>query len=66
MLCIDKPVTRVLPELHEDQEHQSATNTSQTRGNYRVKKQSEKTTTISRNDILRDAFCVGGISTSST
>jgi hypothetical protein len=64
MLCIDKPVTRLLPELHEDQEHQSATNTSQNRGNYRVKKQSEKTTTVSRNDILRDAFCVGGISAS--
>lgn len=63
MLCIDKPVTRILPELHEDHEHQKSTS-SQNRGNYRVKKQSEKITNISRNEILRDTFCLAGVTSS--
>ena len=64
MLCIDKPVTRILPELHEDHEQQTATSNTQNRGNYRVKKQSEKTKSVSRNEILRDTFCLSGVTSS--
>lgn len=57
MMCIDKPVTRILPEIHEDNEQFIFNGTtSQFRGNYKVKKQSEKTTGLNRNDILRDNF----------
>ena len=59
MLCIDKPVTRILPELHEDNEAKSICGSmvqAPQRGNYRVKRQSEKSATVNRNDILRDNF----------
>jgi hypothetical protein len=59
MLCIDKPVTRILPELHEDNEAKSISGSMtqpQQRGNYRVKRQSEKNATVNRNDIIRDNF----------
>jgi hypothetical protein len=57
MLCIDKPVTRLLPEIHEDNEKQFMNGTAtQHRGNYKVKKQSEKVAGPSRNSILRDSF----------
>lgn len=57
MLCIDKPVTRLLPEIHEDTEKQFINGSStQHRGNYKVKKQSEKVAGPSRNAILRDNF----------
>ena len=57
MLCIDKPVTRVLPEIHEDHDRQflEGVNT-QTRGNYKVKKQSDKQNGPSRSAILRENF----------
>lgn len=57
MLCIDKPVTRVLPEIHEDNDRQflEGINT-QSRGNYKVKKQSDKQNGPSRNAILRENF----------
>ena len=57
MLTLDKPVTRMLPEVHEDNEklHLNGAN----RGNYKVKKQSEKSNLINRNDILRETFCGG-------
>jgi len=65
MMCIDKPVTRILPEIHEDSEQFILNGTtSQFRGNYKVKKQSEKTTGVNRNDILRDNFR-GGVSAQS-
>lgn len=57
LLCVDKPVTRVLPEIHEDIDKQIHNGTStQTRGNYKVRKQSEKLNGPSRNTILRDNF----------
>ena len=58
MMCIDKPVTRILPEIHEDNEKiiSNGMTSTQSRGNYKVKKQSEKTTGLNRNDILRDNF----------
>lgn len=54
MICIDKPVTRIIPEIHEDNEKYMQN--KNTRGNYKVKKQSEKNKAISRNSILRDTF----------
>jgi hypothetical protein len=55
LLVVNKPVTRVLPELHEDTERFSS-NTTSLRGNYKVKKNSDKTTIPNRNLILRDSF----------
>jgi hypothetical protein len=54
-LCVDKPVTRVLPEIHEENDKASNINN---KGNYKVKKQSEKAGTINRNDILKSNFGV--------
>ena len=60
LLCVDKPMTRVLPEIHEDNEKIVFNNTpsTQTRGNYKVKRQSEKGAAPNRNSILRDNFGV--------
>jgi hypothetical protein len=56
LLCLEKPVSRVLPEIHEDNDKMM---TSQSiRGNYKVKKQSEKSGTTNRNDILKSNFGV--------
>ena len=64
LLVVEKPVTRVLPEIHEDNDNvfiNGASNTGVSggnasyRGNYKVKRQSEKTA-VSRNSILRDQF----------
>jgi hypothetical protein len=56
LLCLEKPVSRVLPEIHEDNDKMM---TSQSiRGNYKVKKQSEKNTSTNRNDILKSNFGV--------
>lgn len=63
LLVIDKPLTRILPELHEDTEEfilnlygnnkNTSTNTS---GIYKVKKQSEKQQGPSKNSIMRNNF----------
>ena len=60
LLCVDKPVTRVLPEIHEDSESilYNSTPSIQKKGNYKVKKQSEKPVGPSRNTILRENFGV--------
>ena len=59
LLVVEKPVTRVLPEIHEDSDHflSNGTNVNY-RGNYKVKKQSEKQNGSgpSRTSILRDNF----------
>ena len=55
LLTVEKPVTRVLPEIHEDSDKYTITNT-QMRGNYKVKKQSDKCSVQNRNSILRDSF----------
>jgi len=61
MLVIDKPMTRILPELHEDTDdfilniygNKAPVNTS---GIYKVKRQSEKVAGPSKNSIMRDKF----------
>lgn len=63
LLTIDKPMTRILPELHEDNEEfilsiyggTSAQN-SQSGGMYKVKRQSEKQQGPSKTSIMRNNF----------
>ena len=65
LLVIDKPLTRILPELHEDNEdillntyasgnsnHTVQNNT----GVYKVKRSSDKTTGPSKSSIIKDIF----------
>ena len=64
LLVIDKPLTRILPELHEDNEDtvlniygDSNSNTSNTNnGVYKVKRQSEKQQGPSKSAIMKDKF----------
>lgn len=62
MLVIDKPLTRVLPELHEDNEevimnvYGMQKNTVNNASVYKVKRQSEKQVGPSKNAILKSKF----------
>jgi len=61
MLIVEKPVTRILPEIHEDNDNLFVGgNNYMNSGKYKVKKQSEKSAGVSRNAILREKF---GLST---
>ena len=62
MLIVEKPVTRILPEIHEDNDTFLKT-TYSNGGKYKVKKQSEKPNGPNRNSILREKF---GLTTTST
>lgn len=67
LLVIDKPLTRILPELHDDNDEfilniyggAKNTQTGQSGGVYKVKRQSEKTQGPTKNSILRDKFGLG-------
>lgn len=54
LLVIDKPLTRILPELHEEKD-KSITGASCS-GMYRVKRQSDSAGRQTKNDILKDTF----------
>jgi hypothetical protein len=63
LLVIDKPMTRILPELHEDSEDfimniygGKSTVQSNQSGVYKVKKQSEKQKGPSKNSIMKENF----------
>lgn len=63
LLVLDKPMTRTLPELHEDSEelsthiNQSGSQTSTINtGIYKVKRSSEKQKGPSKNEIIRETF----------
>lgn len=64
LLVIDKPMTRILPELHEDNEEfilniygsASEQTNSKSGGMYKVKKQSEKEKGPSKTSIMRNNF----------
>ena len=69
LLVIDKPMTRILPELHEDNElfvlgnmnsanHSvsSGASTTNTTGVYKVKRQSEKVQNQNKNTAIKDSF----------
>lgn len=64
-ITIDKPMTRVLPELHEDNEDilmntfggkTSMTETSKQTGMYKVKRESEKQKGPTKNSIMKEQF----------
>ena len=55
LLIVEKPITRILPEIHEDNDTLFKT-TYSNGGKYKVKKQSEKTNGPNRNSILREKF----------
>jgi hypothetical protein len=62
LLIIDKPMTRILPELHEDNEDfiiniYGGTNNQSNRGGvYKVKRESEKKQGPSKSSIIKDKF----------
>jgi hypothetical protein len=63
LLTIDKPMTRILPELHEDNEEfilniygGSSAQSAQSGGMYKVKRQSEKQQGPSKTSIIRNNF----------
>ena len=55
-MIIDKPLTRILPELHEESNDFSISNNiaNETQGAYKIKKKTNKT--ISKNNILTEHF----------
>jgi hypothetical protein len=62
LLVIDKPLTRILPELHEDNEDfilniYGGTNAHANQiGVYKVKRESEKKQGPSKSSIMKDKF----------
>jgi hypothetical protein len=57
LIVLEKPMTRVLPELHENNDMiNTNTNVVNTNGNYKVKRQSEKQGGPSKSSIIRDCF----------
>jgi hypothetical protein len=64
LLVIDKPLTKILPELHDDNDefilniYGGVKTTASTGGVYKVKRQSEKTQGPTKNSIIKDKFGV--------
>ena len=62
LLVIDKPLTKILPELHDDNDefilniYGGVKTTASTGGIYKVKRQSEKTQGPTKNSIIKDKF----------
>jgi hypothetical protein len=63
LMIIDSPLTRILPELHEDTDDFTAGvyggnkgSATQAGGVYKVKKQSEKTQSVSKATIMKERF----------
>ena len=63
LLVIDKPLTRILPELHEDNDDfisniygGTNVNTSQSGGAYKVKRESERQKGQSKSSIMKERF----------
>jgi hypothetical protein len=52
LMTVDKPLTRMLPEIHEETDETILNKT----GTYKVKRQSEKVAGPSKNDIMKNAF----------
>ena len=61
LLIVDKPMTRILPELHEENEdfmnnYSSSSGNNNNTGVYKVKKQSEKKKGPSKSEIIKETF----------
>jgi hypothetical protein len=54
-LVVDKPLTRVLPELHEDNDDFIINNKVIPSNTYKIKRKSQK----NKSDILQDKFGMG-------
>lgn len=67
LLVLEKPLTRILPELHDDNDEfilniygGVKANNGTTGGQYKVKRQSEKTQGPTKNSIIKDKFNLPG------
>ena len=58
LYMLDKPLTRVLPEIHEEKDASSLLRITGS-SKYRVKRQSEQVQTVTQADILRQQFKLG-------
>jgi hypothetical protein len=65
LLVLDKPLTRILPEIHDDNDEFILNiyggvkgNQGASSGQYKVKRQSEKTQGPTKNSIIKDTFGV--------
>lgn len=58
LMVVDKPLTRILPEIHEetDDAGDGRMGVAATGGNYKVKRQSEKVNGPSKSSIIKDKF----------
>ena len=61
LLVLEKPLTRILPELHDDNDEfilniYGGIKSNQTTSGYKVKRQSEKTQGPTKNSIIKDKF----------
>lgn len=60
LMIIEKPMTRILPELHEDNDGLNNVNGNNQQngktGVYRVKRQSEKQKGPTKNEIMKEKF----------
>ena len=61
LLVLEKPLTRILPELHDDNDEfilniYGGVKANQTTSGYKVKRQSEKTQGPTKNSIIKDKF----------
>ena len=58
LLVIEKPLTRILPELHEEFDDSGSMNkyNSSKSSGYKVKRQSEKQKGHSKTDIMKENF----------
>ena len=61
LLVLDRPMTRILPELHDDNDEfilniYGSVNVNKTTSGYKVKRQSEKTSGPTKTSIMKDKF----------
>jgi hypothetical protein len=61
LLVLERPMTRILPELHDDNDEfilniYGTVNVNKTTSGYKVKRQSEKTNGPTKNSIIKDKF----------
>jgi hypothetical protein len=60
-LIVDKPLTRILPEFHEDNDDFIINNKIIPSNNYQVKKQIQKKTPQTKNNILNEKFGIQNV-----
>lgn len=57
LLVVDKPMSRILPELHDDNEEVILTNNSH-KGTYKVKRANEHKSIMNKNEIVKEQFMI--------